>query len=253
MKHELREFFPQVLGVYHPDGAFDHEEIKATCQRIKEEIVEGHDEWSYNLFDKENLCHFYNQSNSSLLDADPVFVKFERWLQECCAHFMTEVHNYVLPEGADDLFVSDCWMNWCKKERAEQVKHNHNNSLISGTYYVVREDWVHAGLDFFKQCADHHPALTHFKQWDNVTKYSRQTEQFYPSEGTLLLWSSELYHGYDGKVNMWDGRTTISMNFVPKVIDNGKYAYALDIDRTRKQSTHPKYIRNQYGIPQEKI
>ncbi len=52
---------------------------------------------------------------------------------------------------------------------------------------------------------------------------------------------------------MWDGRTTISMNFVPKVIDNGKYAYALDIDRTRKQSTHPKYIRNQYGIPQEKI
>ena len=46
MKHELREFFPQVLGIYHPDGAFDHEEIKATCQRIKEEIVEGHDEWS---------------------------------------------------------------------------------------------------------------------------------------------------------------------------------------------------------------
>ena len=102
MKHELREFFPKVLGIYHPDGAFDPEEIKAKCEQIKEDIVEGHDEWSYNLFDRENLCHFYNQSNSSLLDSDPVFAKFERWLQESCAHFMTEVHNYVLPEGADD-------------------------------------------------------------------------------------------------------------------------------------------------------
>ena len=59
---------------------------------------------------------------------------------------MTEIHNYVLPGGPDDLFVSDCWMNWCRKERAAQVKHNHNNSLISGTYYVSREDYVHAGL-----------------------------------------------------------------------------------------------------------
>ena len=63
MKHELRDFFPQVLGIYHPDGVFKHEDIKAKCNQIKEEIVEGHDEWSYNLFDKENLCHYYNQSN----------------------------------------------------------------------------------------------------------------------------------------------------------------------------------------------
>ena len=252
MKHELREFFPQVVGIYHPDGAFDPEEIKTKCKEIQENIVEGHEEWSYNLFDPENLCHYYNQSNSSLLDSDPVFEKFEKWLQESCAHFMTEIHNYVLPEGADDLFVSDCWMNVCKKERAEQVKHNHNNSIISGTYYVVREEHVHEGLEFYKQYPDMQPSLTHFRQWDNVSKYSRQKEKFYPSEGTLLLWSSELYHGYDGRLNFWDGRTTISMNFVPKVIDNGKYAYALDIDKTRKQSTH-NYIRNQYGIPQEKI
>ena len=57
------------------------------------------------FFTAHILCHFYNQSNSSLLDSDPVFAKFERWLQESCAHFMTEVHNYVLPEGADDLFL----------------------------------------------------------------------------------------------------------------------------------------------------
>tara|TARA_Y100000004_G_scaffold177484_1_gene219099 strand:+ start:2090 stop:2827 length:738 start_codon:yes stop_codon:yes gene_type:complete len=236
MKHELREFFPKVLGIYHPDGEFEHHTIKETCERIKQEIPEGHEEWSFNLFDTENLCHYYNQSNSSILDVDPVFVPFEQWLKKCAHHFMTEIHNYVLPGGPDDLFVSDCWMNWCRKERAAQVKHNHNNSLISGTYYVSREDYVHAGLDFFQTCPDLHPSLTHMKQWDNVTKYSRQTEQFYPSEGTLLLWSSELYHGYDGTVNLWDGRTTISMNFVPSVIDNGKYAYAIDTDRTRYQN-----------------
>ena len=44
MKHELREFFPKVLGIYHPDGAFDPDEIKAKCEQIKEDVVEGHDE-----------------------------------------------------------------------------------------------------------------------------------------------------------------------------------------------------------------
>ena len=253
MKHELREFFPQVLGIYHPDGAFDPKEIKAKCKEIQENIVDGHDEYSMNLYDSENLCHYYNQSNSSLLDTDPVFEKFERWLQESCAHFMTEVHNYILPKGADDLFVSDCWLNVCVKERAQQIKHNHNNSIISGTYYVVREEHVHEGLEFYKQYPDMQPTLTHYRQWDNVSKYSRSKEKFYPSEGTLLLWSSELYHGYDGRINFWDGRTTISMNFIPKVIDNGKYAYAIDTEKTRRQKFTHDNMRNEYGIPQKKI
>ena len=32
-------------------------------------------------------------------------------------------------------------------------------------------------------------------------------------------------HGYEGVFNLWKGRTTISMNFIPEILDNGKYAF----------------------------
>ena len=42
MKHELREFFPKVLGIYHPDGAFDPNEIKTKCEPLTQVSLPGH-------------------------------------------------------------------------------------------------------------------------------------------------------------------------------------------------------------------
>ena len=70
--------------------------------------------------------------------------------------------------------------------------------------------------------------LAHTRTWDdNSNKYTRYIETLYPSSGDLLLWSSEMLHGYNGMTNFWEKRTSISMNFLPKTIDNGKYSFTI--------------------------
>ena len=41
----------------------------------------------------------------------------------------------------------------------------------------------------------------------------------------LFIWNAEMLHGYEAIYNLWKGRRTISMNFLPEIIDNGKYAF----------------------------
>ena len=45
----------------------------------------------------------------------------------------------------------------------------------------------------------------------------------YPEEGELMLWQSNLTHGYSD--NQKDGRISISMNFMPSLIVDDKYSY----------------------------
>ena len=44
-----------------------------------------------------------------------------------------------------------------------------------------------------------------------------------PNEGELMLWPSNLTHGYAD--NKKDGRISISMNFMPSLIVDDKYSY----------------------------
>jgi len=223
MDCELVEFFPEVAGIYTFDKE-KHAKIKELCDRVVKEVGVEDPDVTTNQFDR-NLTHYFNRSNSSLLDFSDEFSDFEVWLKECCTHFMTKVHNYIIENG-NEVIITDCWMNKTL-ERATQVDHNHHNAMISGTYYVNKEEWVHSGLDFHKKRYEMHPHISHLKNWDSPNKYCRYVENIQPKEGQLVLWLSHLYHGYDGSTNFWADRTSISMNFLPKIIDNGKYSFRI--------------------------
>jgi uncharacterized protein (TIGR02466 family) len=223
MDCELIEFFPEVCGIYtYP------EEKRQIVHDLSWEVMKsiGPDDPEYNKNHADSsLRHYFNNSNSSLLNYSEDFNDFKSWLLECAHHFMTQVHNYVI-EDDNEVLITDCWLNRCV-ERSGQVLHNHHNCLISGTYYVNKEEWVHSGLDFQKRKHEGHPYLSHIKDWNNPNKYCRLIENIQPKTGDLLLWASHLPHGYEGATNFWTDRISISMNFMPRRIDNGKYSFTI--------------------------
>lgn len=223
MDCEILEFFPQVAGVYtFPEDK--HKIVKEICIKIRETVKPGDPNYNQN-WHSGDLFHYYNESNSNIFDYHPELKEFKEWIIDCATHFSTKVHNYVI-QDENELLITDAWMNYCL-ERAEQFEHNHHNCLISGTYYVNLEQWVHAPLSFFKKETENHPYIAHAKNWDSPNKYCRYVEDIRPSERNLLLWKSNLVHGYNGNLNMWAERTSISMNFMPKILDNGKYSFVV--------------------------
>jgi len=224
MDFELFELFPKVVAIYKYDQE-KHQNIIDISNNIVKNIKSGNKEYSKNAVDN-SLTHYYNQSTSSLLYECKELEDFRKWCCDSARHFMTEVLDYTV-EDDNSVIVTDSWLNVCG-ERSHQIKHNHHNCLISGTYYVNRQEWVHAGIEFYKPNIELHPMLAHTRTWDdNSNKYTRYIETLYPSSGDLLLWSSEMLHGYNGMTNFWEGRTSISMNFLPKTIDNGKYSFTI--------------------------
>jgi uncharacterized protein (TIGR02466 family) len=224
MEFENFELFPKVVTIYKYDKE-KIERIKEICNDVQERIKEGDKEFNVNFVDN-SLKHYYNDSWSSLLHEEKELEEFRIWVEECAKHFMTQVLDYEIDEDIP-VITTDSWLNVCG-ERTTQVKHNHNNCIVSGTYYVDRQEWVHAGIEFYRPHIELQPALSQKRpRDDNSNKYTRYIETLYPSSGDLLLWSSEMIHGYNGITNFWEGRTSISMNFLPQVIDNGKYSFTI--------------------------
>lgn len=224
MKRELEEYFPQVFGKYYYDG--DNEVIKEVCHKIIDEIQPGHPEWNSNVAE-ENLHHYFNISNSNLLRYDDRFKDFEKFLLDAATDYFTDVLEYEL--NGSNLLITDCWLNHCSKEHCWQIKHNHNNCIIVGTYFVDFDPKIHSPLDFYRvPQKEGHPVIQQMRSpriANEGNKYTKEVHQTKPQEGCLFIWSAETVHGYEGVFNLWKGRTTISMNFIPEILDNGKYAF----------------------------
>ena len=227
MNSENFELFPQVVTRYHYDDEKTLD-IQKICEEISEKIGPGDKNYNENYADP-SLKHYYNQSTSSLLHEIPELKDFRLWTEECARHFMTEVLDYII-EDENVILTTDSWLN-VAGERTNQMKHNHHNSLISGTFYVNRSEWVHAGIEFYRPNIELHPMIVHRNRTnhenDQSNKYRRNIETLYPSTGDLLLWSSEMLHGYYGITNFMGDRTSISMNYLPKTVNNGKYSFTV--------------------------
>ncbi len=166
----------------------------------------------------EKLFHLDNQSGKSFLHRDGL-EPFREWLEEQCSEFVRSL-GYVLQEK---MVVTDSWLNICN-EGGNQYPHFHTNSYISGTYYLNFKNG-HAPLMFRHSDNSTHspcPAITLEQDTSNPGKYNSDV-MVYPNEGELLLWQSNLSHGYQR--NELDYRISISMNFMPSLVGNDKYSY----------------------------
>lgn len=193
-------------------------------ESVEEEIKKELMEEDGNLIPNESsnkLFHLDNKLKKSFLNKKK-FEMFNRWLIKCCNYYITEVIGYELVDGT---IITDSWLNVCN-EGGFQVPHYHTNSYISGTYYVnIDED--HAPLTFRHiDNSTHSPnqSLSLGVGNRNPTLYNSDAV-FLPQKGQLFLWQSHLTHGYFN--NNKDGRISISMNFLPKVVSNYRYAFEI--------------------------
>lgn len=170
-----------------------------------------------------NLLHLDNQLKRSVLYKKE-FNDFRNWSIKCANYYVNEVIGYDCEEG---LIITDSWINVCNKN-GYQVPHYHTNSYISGTYYVnIDIENGHSPLTFRHQDNSTHQ----YSQSISLGVTNKQPTLYNsdavlcPQNGQLFLWQSHLTHGYIN--NDLDNRISISMNFMPIVMKNYRYAFKL--------------------------
>ena len=93
------------------------------------------------------------------------------------------------------------------KKNSYNVRHNHQNCYLSGSYYVKKPE-NSGDITFF----DPKEAKTYrFPEIEKITNYSRDSITIKPNEGDLLIFPSYLYHQV-GKNLSDKNRIAISFN-----------------------------------------
>jgi len=214
---EIMEIFPISIGKYKmPQNGID--DVKQKCFDVLDEY--GDQQYVKINGESDQLTHYFNRYNQNLLSTG-LFDKFEEWIKQCSLDFINDVLGYK----CENVIITDCWLNKCDTG-GHQFAHVHSNSYISGTYFANFIRGKHPHLSF--QNGNMIPGasckpyieLAECKQ----TKYNSGGAIIDHGEGDLLLWQSNLVHGYDE--NYADSRISISFNVLPEVFETrGSYTF----------------------------
>lgn len=197
----------------------NHSEFKKIileyCENNKEEV-------QISQYGKE-LKHFKNTSDSNLLNDIKNHTSFEDFILKCAKHFIVD----IIGNQVDELIVTDCWLNICGNG-GYQPFHNHGNSYISGTYYLNYDPKKHSNLRFNSPFKFKDPGVQFMLlNNDKYTQFnSEDVTCNFINEGMLVLWPSNLVHGYYD--NNGEDRISISMNIMPKRIETGPYSFTIN-------------------------
>lgn len=186
----------------------DHKSLKYKISNL----IESND-YSVSPY-SDKIKHYFEDQN--FLNDD--FKDFQIFLKVSCLNYIQEVLGY----DCDEVVITDCWINVCDVG-GYQIKHDHANSFVSGTYYININN-NHSHIDFYSL---NEINLTPFIKLNikKPTIYNQKKARIFNKEGTLLLWQSNLPHGYD--INLEPDRISISMNFMPSKLKYKTYSFSL--------------------------
>ena len=211
MKHEVLAINPTPVGVYRDP---EHRRHREAALALTRELPTSFDDQGVKRFGDEGC----------ILSQQASLVELKSWIEEAAQHFAAQVLRYRVDSG---MVLTGSWLNQTA-ESGTQSAHMHVNALISGTYYVKRKS-CHSPLVFFR------PEFMGWPTRPSIhAEYSGQTSfnghgAVQPQEGDLLLWSSEVLHGYPASGA--NGRVSLSMNFMPREISH-LYGYKVEaLDR----------------------
>lgn len=168
------------------------------------------------------LRHYFDSSGQGvLLLENPAIQDLKAWIVSCGLDFVTRVQGYA----CNELQIISSWLNWAEVG-AGQPPHSHENSWISGTYYVCFEQG-HAPIRFWRPSAHSQANRPYFSliQTEQATAFSSDEIAIAPAPGTLLLWPSHLLHGHSG--NNLDGRLSLSFNLMPTQLRGSSYSLSI--------------------------
>lgn len=218
MREQIVPMFSTPLGIYrwNDDKLAELKDLtrELMAKRAVEHGVDG-------CPLSNDLLHFWNTSGNSFLKEDhPLIKEFEKFLSESYTDFTQNVYNWNVTE---DHFITECWVN-VQRKNGWQYKHSHSNCFVSGTFYLNFPEGS-PGITFTHFSKEKtSPYLSPNPRKPN--QWNSETLTMMPKEGILFLWSSNLTH--ETEIITDDiRRVSISMNFVPSVIDTGVYRLRL--------------------------
>jgi len=211
-ERQIYSLFPTPVGRY---GGFErHHELIALINSLVEQ-ADAHPNGQ-----DPNLLHYFDRQDAGFLRrADPLILELTSWIQACALDFVVN----ALALACDELMVASSWLNRCGIG-GSQAPHSHENSLISGTYYLNFADG-HAPIRFWRPTGLSMPTSPYLSLMalaaERQTHFSAPEVQIAPALGTLLLWPSHLLHGHSG--NALEDRLTLSFNLLPKRLKGSSY------------------------------
>ncbi len=213
--HNVFPIFPLSISTFNYQN---HQKFKNRFFSYLEENKDKLTKTTYGF----DLLHLHNVPDENFLDFHDDGGDFEKFLVESCNYYIKEIIGNKL----EDVIVTDCWINICGVS-ARQPFHNHGNSYISGTYYLNYDPQKHAHLKFNSPYQfGYHAAPFLTSDFEKITQFNaRDLDCSFIQEGQLVLWPSNLVHGYEE--NDFENRITISMNFMPKRFSSGPYSFSI--------------------------
>jgi len=191
-------------------------------------LYSGHDEFKRKILDwykseersttshgSDDLYQYRsNKENESLLDSAPpeIIADFKDFLEIQ----YTNYYNHVLGWAGEGCKIVDCWLNE-GKDGCYQDFHYHANSWVSGCYYLNFKK-EHSPLTFQNPFWSTPITPSFVGEVLRETPYSATTFTAEVEEGELLMFPSNLVHGYSKSSG---NRITIAMNFLPAGLGQG--------------------------------
>ncbi len=205
------DLFPIAAAKYK---RVDHEQIKQSFIKVLESYPKDK---VYS--DGENLLHFFNDGNFDPRQYQGLETLMD-WILECVSDY-AERFLGIQNRKFVDLNV---WIN--SNKGGTQAPHVHNNSFLSATYYIQLNK-THSGLNFYnpRSSASLRRSTIDIEP-DTQTAYTTPYQSLQVDQGDLLIWPSELLHGYvQPEVDI--PRVTMSMNFLPEIVNSKLYGFKI--------------------------
>jgi len=201
---------PTPIGVYkNKNQRRDRDLIVSSLERLSPS------------FERDGISRY--EDEGCFLSTEAKVSVLRDWIEACAEDF---ARNVLKLEFEGKLNVSNSWLNKSSAQ-GTQGCHMHANAVLSGTYYVKRKK-CHSPIVFFRGEQLAWPTRPSFHlEASEQGPYNSHTA-VEPNEGDLLLWSSEVLHGYPPSGA--DGRISLSMNFLPERLP---HLYGFQISKRR--------------------
>ncbi len=212
---------PEPIGIFTlPQNK--HLEYKASAESIFASAPDNTRRINGTNNDLEHICNFSNQNIFSIF---PILKELEADLKHLALQYID-----LIGFSCEKVVITDAWLNRAHIN-ATQRPHNHNNSFLSGTYYINFDPKKHSQITFYNQRlhigASNNPTISLPIRHEKPTPYNSKELLLYCKEGQVLIWKSHLIHGYK-KPNKLKNRLTLSFNIMPKTCTDGN-AYSFSV------------------------
>ena len=193
----IRHLFPEPVYSSELDRALTKKELETIAKYKKE-----------------------TNSNEGNITSSENYVLENKALNNLKKDLHTKVMNYfdkvICTDNLITPYITQSWINYTKSDQFHH-KHSHQNSLVSGIFYISADKKVDS-VTFYKASLDDRIKL-------NMTKYNifNSSSCTFPVEtGNILLFRSSLVHGVEKKKGN-NERLSLSFNiFIKGTVGNKK-------------------------------